>query len=44
MPHVASSVVDHEALALLREWIVSLREPDRVQARGAIHPRVVKEE
>src|SRR5215831_17238398 len=44
MPHVASSVVDREALALLRQWIVSLREPDRVQARGAINPRPVKEE
>ena len=44
MPHVASSVVDQEALALLRDWIISLREPDRVQERGAINPRVVKEE
>jgi uncharacterized repeat protein (TIGR03806 family) len=41
MPHVASSVVDQEALSMLRAWIIGLREKNRIQERGAINPRVV---
>jgi hypothetical protein len=41
MPHVASTVVDHEALAMLRAWIIGLSEGNRIQNRGAINPRVV---
>jgi hypothetical protein len=43
MPHVASSAVDHEALAMLRAWIIGLRERDRIQERGAVNPRVVED-
>jgi hypothetical protein len=43
MPHVASSVADREALALLRAWILGLGEGNRLQERGAINPRVVEE-
>jgi uncharacterized repeat protein (TIGR03806 family) len=43
MPHVASAVVDREALALLRAWIIGLGERDQLQKRGAINPRVVGE-
>jgi uncharacterized repeat protein (TIGR03806 family) len=43
MPHVASSVVDQEALAMLRAWIIGLDKGNRVQERGAINPRVVEE-
>ena len=43
MPHVASSVVDQEALAMLRAWILDLGERNRLQQRGAINPRIVEE-
>jgi uncharacterized repeat protein (TIGR03806 family) len=43
MPHVASSVVDREALDLLRAWIIGLGEGNRLQERGAINPRIVEE-
>jgi hypothetical protein len=43
MPHVASSVVDREALTLLRAWIIGLGRGDTLQERGAIHPRAVAE-
>jgi hypothetical protein len=43
MPHVASAVVDREALATLRAWISGLGERDRLRERGAINPRVVGE-
>jgi uncharacterized repeat protein (TIGR03806 family) len=44
MPHVASSVVDHEALTMLRAWIIGLGERDQIQERGAVNPRVVEPE
>jgi hypothetical protein len=44
MPHVASSVVDQEALTMLRAWITGLDRTNSVQQRGAIHPRLVEEE
>ena len=44
MPHVASSVVDLEALAMLRAWITGLGEGNRIQERGAVNPRVVEED
>ena len=43
MPHVASSVVDQEALTMLRAWIIGLGERNRLQERGAINPRIVEE-
>lgn len=43
MPHVASSVVDREALTMLRAWINSLGEKDPLRERGAINPRVFEE-
>jgi hypothetical protein len=44
MPHVASSVVDQEALTMLRAWITDLGQTDRIRQRGAVNPRVVEEE
>jgi hypothetical protein len=41
MPHVASTVVDHEALTMLRAWLLGLGEGDRLEERGAINPVVV---
>ena len=41
MPHVASTVVDQETLKLLRDWILSLGDEDRLKERGAINPIVV---
>jgi hypothetical protein len=43
MPHVASSVVDQEALTMLRAWIIGLGERDPIRERGAVNPRVVEE-
>jgi uncharacterized repeat protein (TIGR03806 family) len=43
MPHVASSVVDQEALVLLRAWIAGLGDGNHLADRGAIHPRIVEE-
>jgi uncharacterized repeat protein (TIGR03806 family) len=44
MPHVASSVVDREALTMLRAWIIGLGERNQTQQHGAVNPRVVEEE
>src|SRR5262249_7806779 len=44
MPHVASSVVDREALAMLHAWITGLGNPSQLQSRGAVNPRTVVEE
>ncbi len=39
MPHIASKVVDTDALKLLEQWIASLKEPEALEQIGAIHPR-----
>jgi hypothetical protein len=44
MPHVASAVVDQEALAMLRAWINGLGKRDQIRQRGAVNPRVVEED
>jgi uncharacterized repeat protein (TIGR03806 family) len=44
MPHVASTVVDQEALTMLRAWIIGLGQGNRLQERGAFNPRVVEGE
>jgi hypothetical protein len=41
MPHVASKVVDEEAIKMLRSWILGLRDEDRLKVRGAINPVIV---
>jgi uncharacterized repeat protein (TIGR03806 family) len=41
MPHVASKVVDEEAIKMLRSWILGLRDGDRLKERGAINPVIV---
>jgi hypothetical protein len=41
MPHVASTVVDDEALKMLRAWILGLNDENRLKERGAINPVVV---
>ena len=41
MPHVAS-VVDQEALTMLRAWILELGDGDQIQRRGAVNPRVAE--
>ena len=35
--------VDHEALTLLRAWIIGLGEGDAIQKRGALNPRIAEE-
>ena len=42
MPHVASTVVDHEALTMLRAWLLGLGEGGRLKEPGAINPVVVE--
>jgi len=40
MPHIASKVVDFDAVALVTEWIASLSQPGALEKAGAIHPRL----
>jgi hypothetical protein len=40
MPHIASKVIDRQAVSLLRNWIVSLKEPSSLETPGAIRPRL----
>ncbi len=40
MPHIASKVVDEEAVNMIRQWITSLRDAALLDAPGALHPRV----
>lgn len=42
MPHIASKVVDSDAVSLLRSWIDSLQEPSTLETSGAIRPRLVE--
>ena len=44
MPHVASSVVDRDAVEMIRAWIKSMGDKDRAPERGAVNPRIVAEE
>jgi uncharacterized repeat protein (TIGR03806 family) len=40
MPHIASQVVDQEAVSMIRQWIGSLSDRTLLDAPGAIHPRL----
>ena len=40
MPHVASKVVDQQAVNVVREWIASLSDKTLLETPGAIHPRL----
>ena len=40
MPHIASKVVDQEAVNLIRQWIASLSNETLLDAPGALHPRL----
>jgi uncharacterized repeat protein (TIGR03806 family) len=42
MPHVASKVVDAEAVDLMRNWLGSLADKQLLERPGAINPRVAK--
>jgi hypothetical protein len=42
MPHIASRVVDREAVTVIRQWISSLSDPSALETPGAIHPRLPK--
>lgn len=42
MPHIASKVVDRDAVSLIRSWIESLKEPTTLDSPGAIRPRMVE--
>ena len=39
MPHIASTVVDEQAVKLLRDWITNLSQEQLLTQPGAIHPR-----
>ena len=40
MPHVASKIVDQQAVDLVRQWIASLSDQSLLETPGAIHPRL----
>ena len=40
MPHVASKVVDQQAVNVVRDWIASLSDKALLETPGAIHPRL----
>lgn len=40
MPHVASKVVDQQAVELIGQWIAQLKQPGALEKSGAIHPRM----
>lgn len=42
MPHIASKVIDRDAINLLRSWITELKEPSSLDSPGAIRPRPVE--
>ena len=42
MPHVASKVIDHQAVTMMTEWIASLNREGALDQPGAIHPRLTK--
>jgi hypothetical protein len=42
MPHIASRVVDQQAVELLRDWIAQLHNEELLTRSGAINPRDVK--
>jgi hypothetical protein len=39
MPHVASSVVDRQAVELIRAWLTDLKDESLLNQPGAINPR-----
>jgi hypothetical protein len=42
MPHIASSVVDQQAVELLRAWIKDLSNDSLLSRPGAVNPRLVE--
>ena len=42
MPHIASKVIDADAVSLVGEWIASLNQTGALEKSGAIHPRLPK--
>lgn len=40
MPHIASKVVDQEAVEMIRQWISSLNDETLLDTPGALHPRL----
>lgn len=40
MPHVASKVVDQQAVELITQWITELKQEELLDVPGAIHPRL----
>jgi hypothetical protein len=40
MPHVASNVVDRQAVELIRAWLTDLKDDELLNQPGVIHPRV----
>ncbi len=40
MPHVASKIVDQQAVNVVRDWIASLSDKTLLETPGAIHPRL----
>jgi hypothetical protein len=42
MPHIASNVVDQQAVELLRAWIKDLSNDSLLSRPGAVNPRLVE--
>jgi hypothetical protein len=42
MPHIASRVVDQDAVELLRNWLTQLNDDQLLTRPGAINPRIAK--
>ena len=42
MPHIASTIVDRDAINLVSQWIASLGSNDSLAVPGAIHPRLLQ--
>ena len=40
MPHIASKLVDQQAVNVVRQWIASLSDKTLLETPGAIHPRL----
>jgi hypothetical protein len=40
MPHIASKVVDRDAISLVRQWITGLNEPSALEVPGVLRPRL----
>ena len=43
MPHIASKVVDQDAVKVIQDWLASLNDASLLEQPGAKHPRLPKQ-